>query len=71
MDYKEIESLNKGIDIKALNGYRIKIGKQTQRVIKNLKFIDMKKKMEKAQLNKIMESGGLLNHEKSKWLQAF
>jgi hypothetical protein len=71
MDYKEIELLNKEIDIKALNEYRIKVGKQTQRIIKNLKFIDMKKKTEKARLNKIMENGDLLNHEKSRYLLDF
>jgi hypothetical protein len=71
MDYKEIELLNKEINIRALNEYRIKVGKQTQRIIKNIKFTDMGKKMEKEQLNKIMESGGLLKHEKSKWLLDF
>jgi hypothetical protein len=71
MGYNEIEFLNKNINIKILNEYRIKVGKRTQRIIKILKFGDMKKKMESNQLNKIMENGGLLEHEKSKWLLDF
>jgi D-alanyl-D-alanine dipeptidase len=71
MDYNEIEFLNKNINIKTLNDYRIKVGKQTQKTIKHLEFIDMKKKVERTQLKKIMENGGLLEHEKSKWLFDF
>jgi hypothetical protein len=32
MDYKEIDLLNKKINLKALNEYRIRVGKQTQKV---------------------------------------
>jgi hypothetical protein len=71
MDYNEIEFLNKNINIKTLKEYRIKVGKQTQKIIKGLKFTDMKKKMERTQLNKIMKNGDLLEHAKSKWLLDF
>ncbi|MDR1466624.1 MAG: DinB family protein [Treponema sp.] len=71
MNYNEINFLNENINIKALNEYRVKVGKQTRRIIKNLKFIDMKIIMEETQLNKIIENGGLLEHEKSKWLLDF
>jgi hypothetical protein len=71
MDYKGIEYLNKNINIKALNNYRLKVGKQTQKIIKNIEYSDMKRKVEKKQLDKIMENGGILENEKSKWLLDF
>ena len=71
MNKKEIELLNENINIKALNEYRIKVGKQTVKIIKCLKFSDMKKKPERMQLEKIMKTGGLLEHVKSKWLLDF
>jgi hypothetical protein len=71
MNYKEIESLNKNINIKSLKDYRIKVGKKTQKIIKRLEYSDMKRKVEKKQLEKIMENGGVLEHEKSKWLLDF
>jgi hypothetical protein len=71
MSYKEIEYLNKNINIKALNNYRLKVGKQTQKIIRNLEYSDMKRKVEKKQLDKMMENGGVLGDEKSKWLLNF
>jgi hypothetical protein len=54
MNYSEIDFLNKNINVRNLNEYRIKVGKRTQKTIENLKFIDLKKMMERTQLNKIM-----------------
>lgn len=71
MSRNEIELLNKTINIKILNEYRIAVGKQTAKIIKSLDYADMKRKAEKHQLDKIMENGGLLEHEKSKWLLEF
>jgi len=71
MSKEEIELFTKNVNIKALNEYRIKVGKQTVKIIKGLTFSDMKRKPEKKQLDKIMKSGGLLEKEKSKWLLDF
>jgi len=71
MAKEEIEMLNEKINIKALNEYRIKVGKQTAKIIKELKFSDMKRKVNKEQLDRIMKKGGLLEDEKSKWLLDF
>ena len=71
MSKEEIELFNENINIKSLNEYRIKVGKQTVKIIKGLKFSDMKRKPEKEQLAKIMNNGGLLEKEKSKWLLGF
>ena len=55
MTYSEIESLNKNITIKELKGYRVKVGKSTQKIIENLEFTDIKRKVEKEQLEKIKQ----------------
>ena len=68
MTKEEIELLNNTINIKALNEYRIKVGKQTAKIIRGLKYSDMKRKVERKQLDKIMKNGGLLEDGKSKWL---
>ena len=71
MNIKEIEIFNENMCIKALNEYRINVGKQTVKIIEGLKFSDMKRKPEKKQLEKVMKNGGLLEKEKSKWLLDF
>jgi hypothetical protein len=68
MSYKEIDDFNTSINIKELKDYRIKVGKSTKKTVENLKFNDMKRKVEKDQLKKIMENGGLIKDEKSIWL---
>jgi hypothetical protein len=55
MSKDEIELLNENINIKILNEYRIKVGKQTVKIIKGLAFSDMKRKVERKQLDKIMK----------------
>ena len=71
MSYKEIDDLNKNVNIKELNNYRINVGKSTKKIIEKLKFNDMKRKVEKSQLKKIKENGGVTNDEKSIWLLDF
>jgi hypothetical protein len=71
MTYSEIESLNKDINIKGLREYRIKVGKSTQKIIKSMEFSDIKRKVEKEQLEKIKQSGGVIDDPKSIWLLDF
>jgi hypothetical protein len=71
MTYKEIDDFNNSINIKELNNYRIKVGKSTKKIIENINFSDMKRKVEKNQLEKIIENGGIINKEKSIWLLDF
>jgi len=71
MTYSEIESFNKSINIKELKAYRIKVGKSTQKIIKALKFGDIKRKVEKEQLEKIKQNGGVIDNQKSIWLLDF
>jgi hypothetical protein len=71
MTYEEIEDFNNSINIKELNKYRIKVGKSTKKMIENIDFNDMKRNIEKIQLEKIIENGGIINNEKSIWLLDF
>jgi len=71
MTYSEIESFNKDINIKELREYRIKVGKSTQKIIKSLEFSDVKRKVEKKQLEKIKQNGGVIDNPKSIWLLDF
>ncbi|WP_461257609.1 hypothetical protein, partial [Treponema sp. R80B11-R83G3] len=59
MTYSEIESFSRNINIKELKEYRVKVGKSTQKIIKAIEFGDIKRKMEKEQLEKIKQNGGV------------
>ncbi|MDR2718311.1 MAG: hypothetical protein LBB89_09650 [Treponema sp.] len=71
MVYSEIETFNKNVNIKELKEYRIKVGKLTQKIIMALEFSDMKRKVEKEQLEKIKQNGGVTDDPKSIWLLDF
>ena len=71
MAYSDIESLNKNINTKALNEYRVKVGKSTRKIIESLEYNDMKIKVTKEQLEKIKQNGGVTNDSKSIWLLDF
>jgi hypothetical protein len=71
MTYSEMESLNKNINIKELSGYRVKVGKSTQKIIETLEFTDIKRKVKGEQLEKIKQNGGVTDDPKSIWLLDF
>ncbi len=71
MSGKEIGDFSSNINIKELNNYRIKVGKATKKIIENLEFKDMKRKVEKTQLEKIKKSGGVTDDKNSIWLLDF
>jgi hypothetical protein len=71
MTYSEIKSFNKAINIKELKDYRFKVGKSTQKIIKAMEFSDVKRKVEKEQLEKIKQNGGVIDDQKSIWLLEF
>ena len=68
MEFSDIEIFNKNICIKELKEYRIKVGKSTKKIIENIKFNDIIRKVEKEQLEKIRKNG---NDPKSIWLLDF
>jgi hypothetical protein len=71
MTYSEIESFNKSICIKELKEYRLKVGKSTKKIIEKISFNEIKRRMEKEQLEKIKQNGGVTNDPKSIWLLDF
>jgi len=71
MTYSEIEKFNKNICIKELLDYRIKVGKSTKKIIEKIDYKDIKRKVEKEQLEKIKQNGGVINDPKSIWLLDF
>ncbi|MDR3237440.1 MAG: DinB family protein, partial [Spirochaetia bacterium] len=56
---------------KELKEYRIKVGKSTKKIIETFEFNDLKREVEKDQLEKIKQNGGLIDHPKSIWLLDF
>jgi hypothetical protein len=71
MTYSEMELLNKKLNIKELKEYRAKVGKSTKKIIEALEFNDIKRKVEKEQLEKIKQNGGVTDDPKSIWLLDF
>jgi hypothetical protein len=71
MEYAEIEDFNKKINIKELNEYRKIVGKSTQKILSKLKYYDLKRKVEKEQIEKIRANGGVINKGKAIWLLDF
>ena len=69
MTHAEMELFNNEINIKALKDYRVKVGKSTQKIINALEHSDMKRKINKEQLDTILKNGGVL--DESKWLLDF
>jgi hypothetical protein len=71
MGYSDIELFNKNIDIESLKEYRIEVGKSTRNMIETLSYSDIKIKVKREQLEKIRETGDILENEKSIWLLDF
>jgi predicted O-linked N-acetylglucosamine transferase (SPINDLY family) len=71
MTVSEIEIFNKQINLQALKAYRKAVGKSAQKILAKLQFSDLKRKVEKADIEKIRSVGGVTNDEKSSWLLNF
>ncbi len=67
----EIIAFSKQVNIQELKNYRIAVGERTQKILRNLGDQDMKRKIEKAKLDKILLVGGVLEHPDSIWLLDF
>lgn len=67
----EIINLSSNIDIQELRNYRIVVGRKTREIIQKLKPADLKRKMERTRLNRILDEGAVLNVEGASWLIDF
>ena len=71
MTAKEIADFSSSIIMKELRNYRTTVGKNSRKIISQLKVNDLKKKMRSGQLKRIVDEGGLLEVEGSRWLVDF
>ena len=71
MTNPEIELLNSSMNLKALNEYRIMVGKSTKKILESLEHGDLKRKITPEQIKKITCNGGVVNDPKSIWLLDF
>ncbi|ULQ61144.1 DinB family protein [Brucepastera parasyntrophica] len=71
MTNEEVAEFSNEIEIEELRKYRREVGLQTRKILKKLKADDLKKKMRKDQLDRILSEGGVLNAADSVWLLDF
>jgi len=71
MTYEEILEFSSLISKKELLNYRDAVGRQTQQIIKTLTTSEMKRKINKKSLLKVLSEGGVLDHPDSLWLLDF
>jgi hypothetical protein len=71
MTSKEIVEFSRVIDIKELREYRMVVGRMTQNILKSLKPEDLNMKPGVKQLDRIIETGGVIDHPDSLWLRTF
>lgn len=64
----EVEEFSTTIDIEELFNYRNAVGVRTQQIIQALELSDIKRKVAKDDLNRLVESGSVLTREDSIWL---
>lgn len=68
---EEILEMSKRTNIKALEMYRIEVGKQTQKIISEIKFIDLKRKVLKKDIDRVRDEGAVDNVPAANWLLTF
>ena len=71
MTAKEIVDFGNSMIMKELRNYRMAVGRKTQETISQLEANDLKKKMRSNQLKRIIDEGGVLEVEGSRWLVDF
>jgi len=71
MTAEEIADFSNSIIMEELRNYRTAVGKKTRKIISHLEANDLKKKMRSNQLTRIIDEGGVLEVEGSRWLVDF
>lgn len=71
MTNEEIIDLSSKINMQELRKYRIAVGRKTREVIRKLQQADLKRKMESAMLQRILDEGAVLNVDGANWLIDF
>lgn len=68
---EEILEFSKNINIEQLKNYRIAVGRKTEEIIKNLEPQDMKRKVKKEDLERIIDERSVSKDESAVWLIDF
>ena len=71
MTDREIIDLSSKINMQELRKYRIAVGRMTREVIQNFQPADLKRKMESARLQRVLDEGAVLNVNGANWLIDF
>lgn len=71
MTEEERIEFSKNINMKELKNYRMAVGRKTREIIKNLKPSDMKRKIEKDKLQRVLDEGAVIDAEGAIWLIDF
>lgn len=67
----EIMELSQNVDIAELLKYRNEVAKSTREIVQGLTSEDMRRKVASADINRILETGGVTEQEDSIWLLDF
>jgi len=60
MDGESLAKLSSKMDITALKSYRITVGRQTRKIVQNLKREDFKQKVQPNRIQKVMDQGAVV-----------
>ncbi len=71
MTNEEIVHFSTNINMTELRKYRIAVGKRTREIIKDFKPQDLKRKIEKNKLKRVIDEGAVLDVEGANWLIDF
>lgn len=71
MTKDEIAAFSSSIDMKVFQQYRDAVGKRTRQVIKELELQELKRKVSPNSLKRVLDEGGVLEIEESRWLLDF
>ncbi|GMA97749.1 DinB family protein [Pelosinus sp. IPA-1] len=71
MTDEEIIDLSSKINMQELRNYRIAVGRKTREVIRGFQQTDLKRKMEPARLERVLDEGAVLNVDGANWLIDF
>lgn len=71
MTVEEVARFSTKINMDEFREYRIAVGRKTREIIKNLRPEDLKRKVKKDGLQRILSEGGVLDVPGSKWLIDF
>jgi len=60
MSDASVAELSAGMDVKALKAYRIAVGRQTRKIVQQLKAEDFKRRVGPVRIQKVMEEGAVI-----------